>query len=351
MAHTGINKCDDYFKTKLYTGNGSAGHAITGVGFQSDISWIKARNATYNNQVFSSVKGTDKSFTANESAAEITMSGITAWGTDGFTLGSDGQCNNNGTNYVSWNWKAGTTSGLSGGSITPDNYSLNTTAGISVIKYEGTGSAGATVAHGLGVTPDLIIIKKLGSSGDNWTWKSANGVSGYTGFTKYMYMNSSGVGVSTDSSNEFQYSPSSTTFTLGTNGGVNASGIKYEAWCFANKTGFSRIAGYRGNGSSDGIFIHTGFKPKWLILHRLDSGDAWNIMDDQRDEVPHPNNYRLYSHQDSVEATNVDVCDFLWNGVKFRNNDGSVNDNGGVYVMWAIGQTSVGTNNVPATAR
>ena len=166
-----------------------------------------------------------------------------------------------------------------------------------------------------------------------------------------MYANDAGVGVATDSSNEFQYSPSTTTFTLGNNGGVNASGIKYEAWCFANKTGFSRVAGYRGNGSSDGIFLHFGFKPKWLILHRLDSGDAWVIVDDQRDIIPHPNNYRLYSHQDAVEATNIDVCDFLWNGVKFRNNDGSINDTGGVYVVWAIGQTTVGTNNVPATGR
>ena len=166
-----------------------------------------------------------------------------------------------------------------------------------------------------------------------------------------MYANNASVGVATDSSNEFQYSPSSTIFYLGNNGGVNASGIKYEAWCFANKTGFSRVAGYRGNGSSDGVFIHFGFKPKWMILHRLDSGDAWNIVDDQRDPMPHPNNYRLYSHQDSVEATNVDVCDFLWNGVKFRDTDASVNDTGGIYVVWAIGQTTVGTNNVPATAR
>tara|TARA_R100000808_G_scaffold20143_1_gene43593 strand:+ start:1400 stop:2446 length:1047 start_codon:yes stop_codon:yes gene_type:complete len=348
MAHTGINKCDDYFKLRAYDGSGS-NVTISDLGFNPDLTWIKKTDSSSAGEIYSTVRGVTKYIIPSTDDQEDTnVNGLTAFGTGGWTVGGNGLGGSG--NYISYNWKAGTTSGLSGGSITPDGYSLNTTAGISIIKYEGTGSAGATIAHGLGVTPNLIIIKKL-SGADNWTWKSDGGVSGYTGFTKYMYPNNSGVGVATDSSNEFQHSPNSTTFTLGNNGGVNGSGAKYEAWCFANKTGFSRVAGYRGNGSSDGVFLHFGFKPKWVVVHRLDSGDAWAMVDDVRDAIPHPNNYRLYWHQNNAQDTSIDVCDFLWNGIKFRTSDGSINDTGGVYVIWAIGQTTVGTNNVPATAR
>ena len=354
MAYTTINKSADNFNTKLYTGNGSAGHAITGVGFAPDWTWIKIRSGGSHNTIFDKVRGAGKAIYSDTDGVEQTVSGhLTSFDSDGFTLGDNtgnGNTNQNSATFASWNWKAGTTSGINQDSatITPTAYSFNQTAGFSIITYTGTGSS-ATLPHGLGVTPNLILIKKLNGS-DNWTWKSDGGVSGYTGFTKYMYMNNAGVGVATDSSNEFQHSPTSTKFSLGSNGGVNGSGGTYVAYCFANKVGYQKIGGYVGNGNANGYFLPLGFRPKFLMTHRLDSGDAWTILDSVRDTY-NVSQKRLFPHQNNAENTSLDVCDFLSNGVKFRTSDGAFNDTGGVYVYWAIGQSLVGSNNIPCTAR
>ena len=352
MAYTTINKSGSFFNTKLYTGNNSS-NAQTGVGFQPDWIWFKRRDGAAQSSLFDSVRGVTKAVSSNSTSAETTISdALTSFDSDGFTLGSDSgnYINYNSATYASWNWKAGTTSGINQDSatITPTGYSFNQTAGFSIIAYTGTGST-ATLPHGLGVTPNLIIIKKRDGT-DNWTWKSDGGVSGYTGFTKYMYMNNAGVGVATDSSNEFQYNPTSTKFSLGTNGGVNGSGATYVAYCFANKVGYQKIGGYVGNGNGDGYFLPLGFRPKFIITHRLDSGDAYTMLDSVRD---HDNGvaHRLFPHQNNADNTSLDVCDFLSNGVKFRTGDGAFNDTGGVYVYWAIGQSLVGSNNIPCTAR
>tara|TARA_Y100000592_G_scaffold75588_1_gene118104 strand:+ start:1394 stop:2446 length:1053 start_codon:yes stop_codon:yes gene_type:complete len=350
MAYTTINKSGLYFAPKAYTGNAST-QAITGVGFQPDWLWIKNRSTTNAHNIFDAVRGTNKKLDSAETTAEnASATNLTSFDSDGFTLASNAGTNGSGNNIISWNWKAGTTSGINqdGASITPTAYSFNQTAGFSIITYTGTGSV-ATLPHGLGVTPNLILIKKR-SGADNWTWKSDGGVSGYTGFTKYMYMNNSAVGVATDSSNEFQYNPTATKFSLGTNGGVNGNGATYVAYCFANKVGYQKIGGYVGNGNSDGYFLPLGFKPKFIMTHRLDSGDAWTMLDFVRD---HDNGvaHRLFPHQNNAENTSIDVCDFVSNGVKFRTSDGAFNDTGGVYVYWAIGQSLVGSNNIPCTAR
>ena len=350
MAYTTINKSTDHFNTKLYTGNAST-QAITGVGFQPDWLWIKNRSTTNAHNIFDAVRGTNKKLDSAETTAEnASATNLTSFDSDGFTLASNAGTNGSGNNIISWNWKAGTTSGINqdGASITPTAYSFNQTAGFSIITYTGTGSV-ATLPHGLGVTPNLILIKKR-SGADNWTWKSDGGVSGYTGFTKYMYMNNSAVGVATDSSNEFQYNPTATKFSLGTNGGVNGSGATYVAYCFANKVGYSRVGGYIGNGNASGAFVNTGFRPKFVLTHRLDSGDAYTIMDTARDTFNIAKK-RLFPHQSNAENTSLDVMDIVSNGFKLRTTDAAFNDTGGVYVYLAFGQSLVGTNNIPATAR
>tara|TARA_B100000424_G_scaffold138324_1_gene105032 strand:- start:182 stop:1237 length:1056 start_codon:yes stop_codon:yes gene_type:complete len=351
MAYTTINKSTAQFDINLYQANGS-GKTISGMSFQPDFIWTKNRdNGSYIPAVVDSVRGgTKKIFTSTDGVESTDANAVTSFTSDGYVFGSSGSFNYSTNNYVNWCWKAGTTSGINqdSASITPTGYSFNQTAGFSIIAYTGTGST-ATLPHGLGVTPNLIIIKKL-SGADNWTWKSDGGISGYTGFTKYMYLNSSGVGVATDSSNEFQYNPTSTKFSLGTNGGVNGSGATYVAYCFANKPGYQKIGGYNGNGSANGTFVHTGFKPRFVITHRLDSGDAWTIMDTARDTY-NVSQKRLFPHQGNAENTSLDVMDMVSNGFKFRTTDGAFNDTGGVYVYWAIGQSLVGSNNIPNTAR
>jgi len=351
MAYTGINKSSDFFNTVLWNGNNSS--TTHTVGFQPDFCWLKQReDDSYSPAVYDSVRGATKVIYTNDTSQEATDSdGLTAFVSNGFTLGSSNIVNRSGDTYVGWNWKAGTTSGINqdSASITPTAYSFNQTSGISIIHYTGTGSA-ATVPHGLGVTPNLILIKVLSGGNDNWTWKSDAGISGYTGFDKYMYLNNSGVGVATDSSNEFQHSPTATKFSLGTNGGVNGSGRRYVAYCFANKDGFSRVGGYVGTGDSEGAMVFTGFRPKFVLGHRLDSGDSYYMMDTTRDTF-NVMNRRLFANSGDNENTSTDIMSCLSNGFKFHTSNAEVNDGGGVYVYWAFGQSLVGSNNVPCTAR
>jgi hypothetical protein len=165
MAYTTINKSTDYFNTKLYTGNGSAGHAITGVGFQPDWTWIKSRNITKDHMLFDAVRGVTKALKTNQNYAEdVNADFLTAFGTDGFTVGNNGKVNTSSDPLVSWNWKANGSGSINyDGSIT-STVSANTTAGFSIVSYTGNSTAGATVGHSLGVKPSMIIIKNRHNS-------------------------------------------------------------------------------------------------------------------------------------------------------------------------------------------
>ena len=169
MAYTTINKSSDYFNTKLYTGNGST-QSITGVGFQPDWTWIKNRDTTTNHVAYDAVRGQTKRLEPNTTDAEDTKSnGLTSFDSDGFSVGSANENNNNGQNIVSWNWKAGTTSGQATNSystITPTSISFNQTSGFSIVKYTGNGTAGAGVPHGLNAKPQMIFVKKTNGSTD-----------------------------------------------------------------------------------------------------------------------------------------------------------------------------------------
>jgi hypothetical protein len=165
MAYSVIKKPSDYFNTKLYTGNATDDTAITGVGFQPDFTWIKIRNIGYNHRLQDSVRGATKSLLSNATSAEQTNTdAVKSFNSDGFVLGTDisnGSFNSNGNTFVSWNWLgANGTSANTDGSIS-STVSANTTSGFSIVSYTGTGSAGATVGHGLGVTPKMIITKNL----------------------------------------------------------------------------------------------------------------------------------------------------------------------------------------------
>ena len=171
MAYTTINKSTDYFNTLLYSGNDGTGRSITGVGFQPDFVWIKDRSNAINHSLFDAVRGATKELNSNTNTAEETENDmLTAFGTDGFTLNSAGGVNGNNNNYASWNWKAGTTgSGNTTGSGTYKaySYSVDTTAGFSIIKYQGNGTAGHTIPHHLGAVPEWILVKDLDTT-INW---------------------------------------------------------------------------------------------------------------------------------------------------------------------------------------
>ena len=264
----------DFFTPYLYTGTGvaigSGGTAFTGVGFQGDLWWGKQRNGTYRHQSYDSVRGVEKylSPSTNEVESAADPEGFTAWGADGFTLGDRAQSNVSAGTFVCWNWKAGTTTGLTGGTITPSSYSFNTTSGFGIYKYAGNSTAGATIAHGLGAVPKMIWIKNI-SSTDNWQVYHVG-----MGNTKYMALNSTAIaGTATNRWNDT--SPTSTVFSLGSAATVNTSN-DYVAYAFADVEGYSKFGGYTGNANADGPFLYCGFRPAFVLIKIWNSGDPKN---------------------------------------------------------------------------
>ena len=351
MAYTTINKPSLHFNTKLYTGNGAV-TTHTGLGFQPDWCWIKDRTqANHNNNLIDAVRAAPNIIMSDSTAAQITDStdGFTAFASDGFTLGANTsgtqsyELNKNGNNYVAWNWKAnGVGSSNSDGSIT-STVSANTTAGFSIVKYTGTGS-NATIGHGLGVAPSMIIIKNL-TSGRDWLVYHKE-----LGNTHGIYLDLTNA--STSSSGFFNNtSPTSSVFSVGTDTDANDSSDNTIAYCFAEKTGYSKFGSYTGNGSTNGTFVFCGFRPAWVMSKRSDSSDGWRIRDAKRD-IDNPAQHRLLANASDAEvsASSQDT-DFLSNGFKIRNSDSGYNGSGATYIYMAFGQSIVGSNNIPANAR
>jgi hypothetical protein len=353
MAYTTINKSTDNFNTKLYTGNGGT-NAITGVGFQPDWTWIKKRaSGDGDHGLYDAVRGVLKRLQSNEASTEATTAdSLTAFGTDGFTMGSNSSYNGSGNTYVSWNFKAnGQGSSNTDGTINTTYTSVNTTAGFSIVKYTGNGSNGATVGHGLGVAPEMIIIKEASGSGRNWrVYHSA------TGNATVSYLNTTSAQVS-DSTAFNSTSPTSSVFSLGTSGGTNDNGNTYIAYCFASKTGYSHCGKFIGNGNANGTFVYTGFKPRFIFFKQYTSVVSWYIYDSERDGINQGDgasggNRSLRPDTNSAEeqASGYPI-DILSNGWKFRTASDEVNKSGNSFFYYAIGQALVGSNGVTAKAR
>ena len=343
MAYSSIVKPTDYFNTVLYTGNGST-QSITGVGFQPDWVWLKLRSTTGNHGLYDAVRGATKRLQSNQTNAEDTITSFSSFDSDGFTL-SEASQNNNGETFASWNWKAnGQGSSNTDGSINTTYTSVNTTAGFSISTYTGTGSA-ATVGHGLGVAPKMIITKNI-STTTNWhVYHEAIGA------TKYLHLNLTNA-EGTASSVWNNTAPTSSVFSIGTGDGTNKSGDTIVAYCFAEKTGYSKFGFYTGNGSTDGAFAYTGFKPAFLLWKNSSAAEGWWIVDNKR-TIINPTNNLLRADQNAAELVgNANLkLDLLSNGFKLRQTDGALNSSGAKFIYMAIGQTMVGSNNVPATAR
>ena len=351
MAYTTIDNPGLFFNTLLYAGNGST-QSITGVGFQPDWVWVKCRNDGKHHSVYDSVRGATKYLYMNLNYAEVTDSNsLTSFDSDGFSVGTFGDVNGS-FNYASWNWKANGTSTTnpSGGTITT-TASVNTTAGFSVFTYTGNGSA-AHIAHGLGVAPTLVIIKGRSNS-DNWFVKHP-GIDA----NQYVYINSTGATAS--GSNVWSATnPDATKIYIGTDAGVNGNGETYVCYAFAEKKGYSKFGSYIGNGSTEGTFVYTGFRPAFVINKRTDSstGGSWILQDNKRGaNVINPVDLSFSPTNNQGESDWGDTfdCDYLSNGFKWRMNGsgGYNNTSGATYLYMAFAEAPlVGTNNIPCTAR
>ena len=343
MAYTTIKKPSDYFNTKLYTGTGSS-NAITGVGFQPDFTWIKQRSNAENHALFDAVRGVTKYVKSDETASEVTeASSLSAFGTDGFTVVSSGKTNTSGRTYASWNWLAnGAGAANTDGSIS-STVSANTTSGFSIVQYTGNASAGATIGHGLGSVPKMVIVKKTNAAKD-WNVYHVG-----MGATKGMYLNLTNA--EQTHTNWNNTTPTSSVFSIGSDDQVNGSGQTYIAYCFADVQGYSKFGSYVGNGNADGTFVYTGFKPAFVMTKEWEGTSDWYINDTTRDfNGTYGNDASLLANTSGAEFTSSSLnVDMLSNGFKLRSANPSTNEVAGYIYMAFAEQPLVGDN--PATAR
>jgi len=338
------------FRSKLYTGNGSNGKAITGVGFEPSMVWIKDRTNSYDHCVFDQVRGVSKRLFPNNTQVESTDNdNLVSFDSDGFTVDDNGITNHNNYNFVSWNWKAnGAGSADTSGSASNVTVSANQSTGFSIVTA--TMQNVKTVPHGLGAIPDVII----GKGRDYATaWKvGAGNILG--GWDKTLGIQSDG-GLSSDT--RFFYpsstAPTDTLFSSDQSGwGLGGSATETMVYyCFKQKTGFSKFGVYHGNSSgSEGMFVHCGFKPSLIIGKYIGANYDWWMLDSARNPS-NVVNLKLYPNSSSGDASGT-VLDIYANGFKMFDGNQQFGQNGGTYFFMAFAESPfVNPNNQPATAR
>jgi len=347
MAYTTIDKPTDYFETVIWTGNGS-GRDIT-VSHGTNWIWGKRRNGTNAHWLMDTVRGVDKRLISSGTDVEDDPSTaiLTAFNSNGFSLGTNSECNLNGATYVGWSWKAGTSvSGTTTGSGTGKAYSgsVSTTAGFSIIKYLGNGTAGHTIPHHLGAVPEWILVKQTIGGDENWFSYHVG-----LGNTKDIHLNQANAGATADSWNDT--TPTSSVFSISDQSAVNGNGNTHVAYCFAEKQGYSKFGSYVGNGNVEGPFVYTGFKPAFVLVKNGSSNATnWSIVDNKRDSSNDGTPKLLLPDSNSAEST-FSFIDLLSNGFKLRYSSDS-NTSGNVMIYMAFAENPfVTSTGIPTTAR
>ena len=359
-----------HFDVVTWTGNNTAGRLIP-LEFKPDFVWVKCRTAGHDHQLTDSVRGSSKALRANAQSSEEDWDtlysgnnkGMGDYVDGGFILDDDGnnaRYNNTGQTYVAWCWKGGGNSntfnidgtgygtasaaGLDGGTIDPTGASVNTEAKFSVLTYTGNGSDGATIEHGLGSIPVFVIVKKR--TGDNWMvyHQGNNNFSSPENYYLELNENSADIGADTLFNNT---APTSSVFSLDDDSSVNSNGGSFVAYCWGEVPGYSKFGAYRGNSSSsNGSYIHLGFRPSFVIIKKFSGSDSWQMHDTARSTY-NPEVAALYPSSETTETTSGRIVDFLSNGFKHYNADGNTNEDGHDYVYFAwsetVGQTPYGT--------
>ena len=346
MAWT-INNGSLFMNPTLYTGNGST--QSINVGFQPDFTWIKTRSGTTGTEghrLQDAVRGSTKYLESNGTALEGTQAqGVTSFTSTGFNLGTDGSYNYNTAPIVSWNWKAGTTSGIvqGGASITPSAYSFNQTSGFSIIKYQGTG-ANATVPHGLNAVPKMILFKSLANSISWIVYSSQLNISS----SNCLRLNGTNAAFTESAWNGTR--PTTSVFSLGPHNEANNSSGETIAYCFADVQGFSKMGSYVGNGSTNGTFVYTGFKPAFVLYKKSSGTENWFMHDNKRQGY-NPDNEYLFPDLSNAEGS-LNRINLLSNGFKATTSDGGINGSGATYIFMAFAENPItSSTGVPSTAR
>jgi hypothetical protein len=325
----------EYFNTVLWTGDGNNPRTVTGVGFDPDFVWIKSRSLATSHLLNDVIRGGNASLFSESTAGETANNGggyLSAFATDGFTVtaggSGDNAVNNTSDTYVGWNWKAnGAGVSNTDGTIT-STVSVNTTSGFSIVTYTGNGTAGATVGHGLGATPFMMIVKKRSATPSPEPWAVYHAS---LGATKGIYLNTTGTPFTLDIYWD-DTAPTSSVFSIGDWDGINTSSQPYVAYCFAPVAGYSAFGSYTGNGSADGPFVFTGFRPAYAIFKSTTTTTGWFIWDSVTNTFNVMTKY-LEANSSNAEGTYTGI-DFLSNGFKFRSSSAGdgFNQSGQTYI-------------------
>lgn len=356
-------QADDHFDSTLYTGNGGTQSFVNAGSFQPDFVWQKNRSSAANHILLDSVRGGSKYLISNLTSADLNAPNYMTFNSDGATFSStDIATNQSGQSYVAWNWKAGgapsgdnsaannaeptagsakidgsNQSGAFSGSpsIAIKRLSASTTAGFSIVQWTGTGSAG-TIPHGLGAAPHFYVVKNL--TDDSTSWQAYHRGIASDAETDYIYLNSNAAAGDADDWNDT--APTANVFSVKTHNQVNASGDEYVAYLFTSIEGFSKHASYVGNGSTDGTFVYTGFRPAFLLIGKTAVGGGWNwqLRDSVRGQF-NPDDNELRANSNAAESSSsAETIDFLSNGFKPRSANGSTNENSYTYIYLAFAE-------------
>ena len=350
MAYTTINDPTLHFQVKAYSGTGSS-NAITLDGatdMAPDMVYLKRRDAEGPPMIFDTIRGAGKRIQTNNTDTEATHAQqLTAFGSDGFTVGTHEDANHSSGTYVSWNWKAGGEgSANSEGNTTTTKTSANTTSGFSIITYEGDGAA-ATLGHGLGAVPHFIIQKNLDDT-ENWQVYHHKNTSAPE--TDYLTLNTTNA-TGDQASRWNDTAPTSTLITIGSDTSVSQSGESMVMYAWTEKKGYSKFGSYKGNGNANGTFISTGFRPAMIIIKRTDSTDHWLIYDDQRGYNGDIASLRPNESHNESTASGYEI-DILSNGFKARQNHNDINGSGNTYIYASFATAPlVNTSGIPCNAR
>jgi len=319
LATPAVKKSTDYFDIVLYTGNDS-NRNITSFNFQPDFLWLKSRESTYWHRLIDAVRGSTRSLHSDNNQVELVDDYGTVGGflSNGFSLraGTGSNATHAGTNasgddMVAWAWKAGGSGSANNDGAEASTVSVNTTAGFSIIKGEGTGSA-TTYGHGLGVVPKVYIVKLITGTGDWYLQTSA-----LDGGWDYIQLNGSGASASMTATAP----TSSVIYSNATNG------EDFIIYAFAEVEGFSKFGVYESNNSTNGPFVNTGFTPAWIVFKYIDgSGEWWWMLDSTRDTINLTTEV-MYTNATTAESTisSSGGVDFLSNGFKIRATNGGIN--------------------------
>jgi hypothetical protein len=333
----------EHFNTVLYSGNGNTandGNVITGVGFQPDFLWVKNRNGNNIHSLQDAVRGVRAVIQSQVSEGENATRGyINSFTADGFNTGnaagaSINPTNGSGLTYVAWNWKANGSGSTDNSGNLDATVSANTDANFSIVTYTGTGGEPKTVAHGLGVSPEMVIIKRR-NNGNAWVVWHKDLADNYA----FEGLNTTGAAVSGGSPiSKYVDAVSSTLVSVGDASEVNANTGTYVMYCWASVDGYSKVGSYTGNGNADGTFVYTGFRPAYILYKSTDNVTHWSIHNNKSNPY-NVADLELHANEIATEASAAEYkIDFLSNGFKQRNTNGTNNGNGYNYIYIAFAE-------------